>query len=145
MNFANNEIEDNQPIDGLIYDLRERAKELNALYQVQEILNQPDASLEDVCRGIVEVIPPGWQYPDVCHAQITIRDSSYKTPDFIETSWVQRSPIILQDETIGEICVYYTEDRPIEDEGPFLKEERKLIDTIAEQLRRPALPYSALC
>ena len=26
----------------------------------------------------------------------------------------------------------YLEERPIADEGPFLKEERKLIDTIAE-------------
>jgi len=35
---------------------------------------------------------------------------------------------------VGRVTVFYTEERPASDEGPFLKEERRLIDTIAEQL-----------
>jgi hypothetical protein len=34
---------------------------------------------------------------------------------------------------VGNISVCYIEERPASDEGPFLKEERKLINTIAEQ------------
>jgi predicted nucleotidyltransferase len=53
-----------------------------------------------------------------------------------ETPWVQSVDILLQDEVIGKISVYYTAERPTADEGPFLKEERRLINTIADRLER---------
>jgi pyruvate,water dikinase len=122
-----------KPIDKLIHELKERAKELNCLYEVQEILNTPNISVDEVCQRIIKVIPPGWQYPDVCQARFTFAGKAYQTPGFEESAWVQSADIVIQDETVGRIDVYYTEERPASDEGPFLKEERKLINTIAEQ------------
>jgi pyruvate,water dikinase len=122
-----------KPIDKLIHELKERAKELNCLYEIQEILNTPNISIDEVCQGIIKVIPPGWQYPDVCQARFTFAGKVYQTPGFEESPWVQSANIVIQDETVGRIDVYYTEERPVSDEGPFLKEERKLINTIAEQ------------
>lgn len=126
--------EQEKPIDLLLYDLRERAKELNCLYQIQELLNQQELSIDDISRGIVNVLPHGWQYPDVCQAEIKIGEKVSFTPGYQQTPWSLLSDITLHDEIIGHIQVSYTEERPIEDEGPFLKEERKLINTIADQL-----------
>ena len=123
----------NKPLEKIIDDLKERAKELNCLYEVQEILNNFDASIEEICDGIIKAIPPGWQYPDVCQVCISIKDSKYQSDGFIETSLSQCASINVRDEIIGKVCVSYIEERPTADEGPFLKEERKLIDTIAEQ------------
>src|SRR5574341_290986 len=123
-----------KPIDRLLHDLSERAKELNCLYKVQELLSAPDITMNEICQGIVKVLPPGWQYPDVCEAQITHNGSVYQTPGFAESPWVQSAEVLVQDEVVGRISVCYTEERPSSDEGPFLKEERKLINTIAEQL-----------
>src|SRR5574341_1868215 len=125
--------EQSKPIDRLLHDLRERAKELNCLYEVQELLSKPDITIDEICRGIIKVLPPGWQYPDVCQAEITYSGKTFQTPDFNEALWVQSAEIVVQDEVVGQISVYYTEERPPSDEGPFLKEERKLINTIAEQ------------
>ncbi len=122
-----------QSMDTLIHDLRERAKELSTLYKVQELLGAPKLSIDEVCQGIVEILPPGWQYPDVCHAQMTYAGTIYKTAGYKETPWVQSASIKVQNDTVGGISVCYTEERPPSDEGPFLKEERKLINTIAEQ------------
>jgi len=122
-----------QSIDTLIHDLRKRAKELSTLYKVQELLGAPNLSVGEVCQGIVEVLPPGWQYPDVCHARMTYAGTIHKTSGYRETPWVQSAEIMVQSEMVGNISVCYTEERPLSDEGPFLKEERKLIDTIAEQ------------
>ena len=47
---------------------------------------------------------------------------------------MQRADVVVDGERIGAVEVFYTRARPTADEGPFLKEERKLIDTIAEQL-----------
>ena len=122
-----------KPIDRLVHELKERAKELNCLYQVQELLSAPDITIDQICVKITEILPPGWQWPDVCQAKITYVDKSYQTAGFKATPWVQSAEIIVQEEILGRISVCYTEDRPMSDEGPFLKEERKLIDTIAEQ------------
>jgi hypothetical protein len=123
-----------KPLDRLVYELRERAKELNCLYEVQELLHDPKISFEEVCEGIIRAIPPGWQYPDICQAIITYSDRSFKSPNFSGTKWGQSAEIVVQDRVVGNISVFYIEERPEEDEGPFLKEERKLIETIAEQL-----------
>jgi pyruvate,water dikinase len=126
--------EQTKPIDRLLHDLRERAKELNCLYEVQELLNTPGITTDEICRGIIDVIPPGWQYPDVCQAEIVYYGQRYQSEGFQESPWVMDAKIIVQDEVAGKISVYYTDERPSSDEGPFLKEERKLINTIAEQL-----------
>jgi len=123
----------NEPLNKLVSDLRERAKELTCLYEVQEILNKSTSNLEEACLGIIRAIPPGWQYPDVCQARLIYRDQIYQSDGFRETSWVQTADIRVQDEIVGKISVYYTAERPLADEGPFLKEERKLINTIADQ------------
>ena len=118
----------------LIDDLKERAKELNCLYEVQEILNSPDKNIQEMLHGIVKIIPPGWQYPDICQVQILYREQAFQSENFKKSKWVLESKINVQDEPVGMIRVFYTEKRPIADEGPFLKEERKLISTISEQL-----------
>jgi hypothetical protein len=121
-------------IDRLLHDLRERAKELNCLYEVQELLGNPATTVDEICQGIIEVLPPGWQYPDVCQAEIVLDGKAFRSQGFQKSPWVQSADIVVQDSPVGRISVYYTEERPRSDEGPFLKEERKLIDTIAEQL-----------
>jgi pyruvate, water dikinase len=125
--------EHNQPIDRLVHELRERAKELSCLYKIQELLGDPDQPVDEICQDIVEALPPGWQYPDACQAQIAYGEKTYITPGYQDTSWVQSADVTVQNEIVGQIRVCYTEERPPEDEGPFLKEERKLINTIAEQ------------
>lgn len=122
-----------EPIDKLIHELRERAKELACLYEVQELLSTPEINIDAICTGIIKAIPPGWQYPNVCQAEINIGERTFHSPGLKRTPWVQKADIIIQDEKLGWISVYYTEERPTADEGPFLKEERKLINTIADQ------------
>jgi pyruvate, water dikinase len=124
----------NQPINNIIEQLQERAKELHTLYKVHELINQPDTSIDEVCRSLTEVLPAGWQYPSVCWAKISLDNTTYQPARVTETQWVMRSDIIVQAEKVGTIEIFYTRQMPRADEGPFLKEERKLIDTIAERL-----------
>jgi len=80
------------------------------------------------------VIPPGWQYPEICLSRIQIGDKIFQSENFQESKWVIHSDIIVQDQIEGKISVYYSEEKPDQDEGPFLLEERRLINTIADQL-----------
>jgi len=132
-----------QNTDTLIWFLSERAKELKCLYTIEELLNKPDTDFADVCRGVIEAIPPGWQYPDVCVARMVLESQTCQSPGFQETPWVQLADIEVQDRKAGRLSVYYTKEMPHADDGPFLKEETKLLRTIAERLGHYLL-YSRL-
>jgi pyruvate, water dikinase len=121
-------------VDKLLFSLRERAKELNCLYRVEELLRDPDAPLETVLRDVMQAIPPGWQYPEHCRAAVTFRGQPIGADSFEPTPWVQQADILVRDVKAGTISVYYTQQKPQADEGPFLKEEARLIRTIAERL-----------
>jgi len=121
-------------IDNLIWFLSERAKELSCLYKIEGLLNKPDTNLDDICKGVIEAIPPGWQYPDICVAKISLEGHTCQSPNFKETPWVQFADIKVQDQQVGRLSVYYTAEMPHMDDGPFLKEETKLLGTIVERL-----------
>ena len=122
------------PADKLIASLQERAKELNCLYEVEQILARLELPLAEAFQQVVEVIPPGWQYPDICRAMIEYGDEVMTNEDFRPTPWVLSSDIVVQEKVVGRLSVWYAEERPTEDSGPFLKEEERLIRTIAERL-----------
>jgi hypothetical protein len=118
----------------ILQALRERAKELNCLYRVDELLNEPDRPFEEIFRGIINILPKGWQYPDICEARIEFEEMVVQPPDFQTTPWVQSANIIVQGLPVGTVEVSYRQQMPRSDEGPFLKEERKLIETVAERI-----------
>ncbi|MBN2430022.1 MAG: nucleotidyltransferase domain-containing protein [Acidobacteria bacterium] len=124
----------NHSVDRLLLNLQERAKELSCLYNIEEILRNPDTDLDMALDRLMRTIPPGWQYPDVCQVIIDLGGNTYRTSNAPETEWVIRAPVVAQESTIGSITVFYTESMPVADFGPFLKEEQKLLQTIAERL-----------
>lgn len=123
-----------RPMDSLLHDLQERAKELHCLYRVDDVLARFDISVDDVVRGVLAAMPQGWQYPAVTVARATVGQRVYEPEAFVPSQWVQAAPIVVQGERVGQLEVYYTEERPPSDEGPFLWEERKLLETIADHL-----------
>lgn len=119
----------------LILALQERAKELNCLYEIEELLGDHSKTLDEIFLGIINAIPPGWQYPDVCFARIKFGDETYTPEDNPQpTPWVLKAPIEVQDQVLGWVEVYYTRAMPNASIGPFLKEEDRLIKTIADRV-----------
>jgi DNA-binding response OmpR family regulator/signal transduction histidine kinase len=116
--------------------LSERIKELNCLYGVSHLVEQSGISLEELLKETLELIPPAWQYPEVACARIILEDEEFRTGNFRESKWRQTADIIVLGERLGTVEVCYLEKRPGSDEGPFLREERSLINAIAERLGR---------
>ncbi len=118
------------------FELEERVKELNCFYEILKILAKPSFSFDETIQEIVDLIPDSWQFPEITCVQVTIDDLKYKTKNFRITDWRLTSDIIVYDERSGTIDVCYLEETPESDVGPFLKEERNLINALAEQLGR---------
>ncbi|MGB6874158.1 MAG: PAS domain-containing protein, partial [Dehalococcoidia bacterium] len=118
----------------LEWELKERNKALNCIYGIAALVEQPGIKLEELVQGIVDLIPTALQYPEIACARAILDGQEFKTENFRETPWKQTSDIVLHGERIGYLELDYLEEKPESDEGPFLKEERRLINTIAERL-----------
>jgi pyruvate,water dikinase len=113
---------------------RERARELECLYQIEELLLDDAVDLSEVCRKVVSVVPSGWQYPEDCRAEIRIGTDRFISPGFVETPWRLEAEIIAQDDEVGGITVVYAREILGGEDDPFLKQERRLLKTIADRL-----------
>lgn len=123
----------------LLDNLKERAKELNCLYRVDEILNDQRLSLSEMFNQLTMVIPSGWQYPEICKARIVYDNRSYQTPGFYSSPYMESVPIKLDGQAIGRVEVVYTQAVDKGPEGYFLEKERKLLKTIADRIEHTIL------
>lgn len=123
-----------KPSNSVVAALRERVKELTCLYGIAQIAGQPGVSLDEILQGIIELLPPAWQYPEITFAKITFDGKSYTSPAPCESPYKQKADIIINKVSRGTIEMIYSEQRPRADEGPFLKEERNLINAVAKQV-----------
>ncbi len=114
-------------------DLRERIKELTCLYGIARLATQSNLSMEEILQGVVELLPPAWLYPEIAHARIILDGNFFTTPGFREGKYQQAADILVSGDPRGCIEVVYAEERPGLDEGPFLREERALLDTVAKE------------
>ncbi len=117
-------------------DLDERVKELNCLFEISSLVEKRNLSIEGLIQGIVALIPPAWQYPDITCAKINFKGKDVKTSNFKETIWQQTRDIIVHGIQSGYLVVGLLEERPERDEGPFLREEGALLNAIAERVGR---------
>lgn len=115
-------------------NLVERVKELNCLYSISSLLQDPNLSLREVFQRTVDLIPPSWRYPEITCARLVLEDEEFRTENYGKTAWKQASNIVVRDVKMGLVEVCYLEEKPQRDEGPFLREERNLVDAIAEHL-----------
>jgi len=114
--------------------LRERIKELNCLYGVSQLAERNLHSLDNLLEEIVRFLPHSWQYPGITCARIIYKGKTYTSNRFQVTNWRQSSRIYMYHEAVGEVAIFYLEECPPADEGPFLEEERALLDAVAEQI-----------
>ena len=115
-------------------ELRERVKQLEAFYRLSDIAERKHASIDEVCQSLVNVLPKSWQHDEVACARIVLRNRDFRCAKYAETAWAQSAAVRAYGDVIGRIEVTYLDARPQQEEGPFLKEERRLLEAIAERL-----------
>ncbi len=123
--------------------LRERVKELDCLYGISRLSQNRELPMEHLLRQVAELVCQSWQYPEITCARIRLNEPEggldLSTRNYRPSAWGQTSPIEIQGERVGDMEVRYLEPRPLADEGPFLQEERNLLDAVADKLGRLVL------
>lgn len=114
--------------------LRERVKELTCLYGTARVVAHSHLSAAEQLQEIVRLLPTAWLYPEITSARILIDGDDFVTDNFSESPFKMSAPVIIGGEKRGTVEVFYREDMPELDEGPFLKEERALLDAMAKEI-----------
>jgi PAS domain S-box-containing protein len=118
----------------LKHNLAERVKELRCLYGMATIAEKSEITLDELYQEVANLLPSSWQYPEICCARITTEDKEFRTANYRDTKWKLCSDIKVGGVKAGAVEVNYLEERPALDEGPFSREERRLIDAVAERM-----------
>jgi hypothetical protein len=117
----------------LLHDQQERLKELACINHTTSILKE-GKPIEESLQQIVLLLPSAWQYPEYTVARIRFMGKEFESVDFLESNWRMVQEFITIDGEKGSIEIYYTTEFNMENEGPFLKEERDLIQNIGSLL-----------
>ncbi len=119
----------------LARDLAERRKELAALYRVTDLLRNDRRTLPVLLADIANVLPPAFQFPEVTAARVEFDGESGESPGFRADARILGARFTVADGRTGGIQVACLDERPPADEGPFLAEERQLVENVAAMLR----------
>ena len=92
--------------------LNERNKELHCLYSISRLINDPANSMDDYFNQTITILANAMQYPDKACGRIKYKDRDYATQNFKETEWKQTSDIVVNDEIIGSVEIYYVKKCP---------------------------------
>ena len=130
-------MEDSSDPKGASLDtLKERAKELDCLYQVDEILGNSRLTLTEMFERIVLVLPSGFRFPEVCRVEIAYDNHRYQSADFARSRISDGVDIKAGGKVVGRITVTYIDEVSKTDEGYFLEKEKRLIKTIADRIEQ---------
>jgi signal transduction histidine kinase len=134
MDRATGPPKESQEKESLLWALGERIKELTALHEVARLLQDGHRAPALILAEACALLPPAWQYPEITAARISAGDIEAATPDFRLTEWRQSASFSAGGRAKGRIDVVYLQERPESVEGPFLGEERDLIQSVAQML-----------
>lgn len=114
-------------------DLKDRIKELNCLYSLSELVAKPVHSQGEIFQGIVELIPPAWEYPEITFSRLVVSGQEFKTGNYAYTPWNMVTAIFAFEKPIGFLEVGYLEDKSTEENENFHAGERRLFENIAQR------------
>ncbi|MFC2057296.1 hypothetical protein ACFLTO_07055 [Chloroflexota bacterium] len=116
--------------------LHERTKELSCIYTIAQVIDDPKITFHEIYQQVVDLLPMGFQYPDITRAKIVIDDKEFKPLEYRDTNWELSSAIEVYGVKGGIVEVCYSEQKPEMDVGPFLNEEWLLLSIVAGRLGR---------
>lgn len=123
-----------QALEERTRDLGERVKELNFLYTMSTLVERPHLSLKEMLHALLDLIPLALRYRDEVRARIIVGDQTLTTSNFSESPWRYVCDISFQGELLGTIEVFYVEEKPDVNDGPFLKGEKDLLCEAAARI-----------
>lgn len=117
-------------LEKLVASNIEREKELKSINLTTEIIKKSN-TLDELMQEVCSNLPEAMQFPRFTVTRVNYEGKSFVSKNFRETQWVLQQSFVTPENKMGSIEIYYLKKFPVADEGPFLKEERNLINNLA--------------
>jgi diguanylate cyclase (GGDEF)-like protein/PAS domain S-box-containing protein len=124
----------NSNLSTVNFDLQERVKEQNSLYEVIRLTADRDDPLETVMAEVVSALRGGWLYSDDLVVEIVVSGKTFQSAGYEAPVSAMSAPLTNFDAIIGMVTVGYRSPHPARHKGPFLAEEVKLLESVAARL-----------
>lgn len=120
-------------LSNTLSSLSQRVKEQACLGRIVALGNE-NLSDNELLKEAVAILPSGWQYPGVTAASVRYGSKSFKTKGYRPTQWT-----LTTDRTSSDgrkLSITVASRQKVEEDGksPFLKEEKRLLESIADNL-----------
>ncbi len=122
-------------VDRLINRRTVYFKEAAALHCAAQILQDGRRLPTEAMEDLLLILLPSFQYPESIVARIVFEGEVFVTPGFHETPWCLSADFSNGSGHRASVEACYVEEKPVADEGPFLAEERAVLNSLAEMLR----------
>lgn len=116
------------------HELSRRVNELNCLYGISNLVEEPDASLPDIIQGTVDHLSASCRFPGNTWARIKLGEKQYVSNNFQDSDILESVPIMVHGKEAGTIEVGCLKDLPECHTISFRTEEKKLFTAIAQRL-----------
>lgn len=120
-----------QQRDNAFNRLQEHVREQKCLNRISRI-DEKDLSVKELISKVVHHLPDGWRYSNFAKASIKYKGEVVESENYEETEWT----LISTTDRLGEetlvLKLSYSDEIPICDEDPFLREERQLLNAVTE-------------
>jgi len=115
-------------------DLRERVKEMRCLSELGRVLEEKSPVLEEILAAAVELLPPGFQYPERAVARIHFAGQNFSTGEIEACESRLDENLVAGGEPTGSVTVGYLPAGTSEADSSFLGEERELLRMVSTRL-----------
>jgi PAS domain S-box-containing protein len=114
--------------------LEKRIKELRCLFDITSIIGTPGKSLDYRFKAIADLLPRAFLHPERTWARITVHEHYSKTENYGDNDHKITADIIVRGEKAGALEVGYLPSTHSEYSEQFSKEEKLLLEAVAERL-----------
>ncbi|HQW87233.1 MAG TPA: ATP-binding protein [Flavobacteriales bacterium] len=118
--------------EGAAVQLRERIKELQCLYAMARVAQEPHADRRTLVEAALATIPQGWQWPERARAAVILDDEHIGDPP----GELRRitAPITINGQQRGQLLAGYPDEDALPGTPVFLPEEEQLLETLATEM-----------
>jgi PAS domain S-box-containing protein len=123
-----------QKMRKLTNNLVQKVKQLNCVFDMQQMLAESNQTTERLLRRAVAIIPQGLRYERDMRVEIIYEGKKFQSPGYHQTKLTYKVPLKAGRQQVGHIAVSYTGARTTRQGQPFRIGEKILIKNLAEKI-----------